>query len=481
MISANPVLDLISAQQPSIYYIDQGVGLFASLGSPEGAIACNRGSVACDVLSGDVYRKTTNLVNTGWVLASGGGGTVTGSGTSGKLPKWTGATALGDSLLTESANLITDAGALFVQAVSTSIIPMRVQAPVGLAVEGFNYLDSGGNRRVVISASGTFAFAGFNSAITVSSAGDVKMYFDKNGGGVDGEWQFSKDGGAFLSVVGVMSGQSSQYCLPRWEDYAELRNSLFFSEDIAGEARVAGLLKVNFTSPAQGQVHIVPASTGTRGVYVNAPSGATADLLKLDTNGVLRMSVAPGGDVTHVDAAKIQWADNTCFIQGDRGNGRFFVGAGSWIIASATGRVNFGSTSIGDTGLERKAPAVVGFADGGASIGGTYSSIARTPAQITADQNNYNPGGVSRFQRWSSDAARNVTGLTFSTTQVDGQSHLIVNIGAQNIVLKHQDAASAAANRFLNSTGADITLSAEQAAEIVYDNTTARWRVYKLN
>src|SRR5262245_61665923 len=132
-----------------------------------------------------------------------------------------------------------------------------------------------------------------------------------------------------------------------------------------------------------------------------------------------------------------------------------------------------------DTGLFRDAPGVLGL-NNGTTGGGTIRAIANPPAQITANQDNYNPGGTADFQRWSTDASRNITGMTFSTTQLDGQQHLICNVGAQNIVLQHQ-VTSTAANQFLNSTAADITLAATQCADAIYDGTTSRWRVFKRN
>ncbi len=135
-----------------------------------------------------------------------------------------------------------------------------------------------------------------------------------------------------------------------------------------------------------------------------------------------------------------------------------------------------------DTALYRATAKVVSFEASSTQGGtpGTWRAIATSPAQITANQDNYNPGGASYFQRWNSDASRNVTGLTFTAAQVDGQCHLIVNVGAQDIVLKEQTT-STAANQFLNSTGADITLSAKQAADVIYDATVSRWRVFKRN
>lgn len=109
--------------------------------------------------------------------------------------------------------------------------------------------------------------------------------------------------------------------------------------------------------------------------------------------------------------------------------------------------------------------------------------LSTTPAQITADQNNYSIlTSTSVWLRWSSDASRNVTGAVMNVAgNKNGDYHRIINVGAFDIVLKHEDALSTAANRFLCSTGADITLTPNQGAEILYDTATARWRVFKLN
>lgn len=118
--------------------------------------------------------------------------------------------------------------------------------------------------------------------------------------------------------------------------------------------------------------------------------------------------------------------------------------------------------------------------------GGTFAFPAQTQAQITSNQNDYSVSSESYFIRLSSDAPRDITGLRvpadgFGNRQVDGEFHLIVNIGSTDIVLKNENASSTAANRFTNSTGADITLSAKQAADIIYDGTTTRWLVFKRN
>lgn len=119
--------------------------------------------------------------------------------------------------------------------------------------------------------------------------------------------------------------------------------------------------------------------------------------------------------------------------------------------------------------------------DNGASNGSCIQTPCYSASSIGASQNNYNPGGRSRIQRWTAGGAFNVTGLTFATAGVDGEDHVIINVGANNITLTHEDAASTAANRFNCTTAANIVLSANQMAWAIYDNTTQRWRVTKLN
>lgn len=140
----------------------------------------------------------------------------------------------------------------------------------------------------------------------------------------------------------------------------------------------------------------------------------------------------------------------------------------------ASGNTDVGSTI--DVAVSRVAARVVGITDGSTG-GGTIRSVPLTPAQITSNQNNYAPG-VAWLYRLSTDASRDITGLAIS--QVDGQFVRFCNVGSNNIVLKHQDTNSTAANRFLCGGAADITLAADEQAEGWYDATTSRWRVTKL-
>jgi hypothetical protein len=133
----------------------------------------------------------------------------------------------------------------------------------------------------------------------------------------------------------------------------------------------------------------------------------------------------------------------------------------------------FGASVAGasDLFLRRDVAGVVRITNGATGAGG-LSSAANSPAQITADQNNY-AAGVGLFQRWSSDAARTVTGMVAGQ---DGELRFVWNVGAQSIVLANESASSTAANRFTTSTAASLTVTAGKCALCQYDATSARWR-----
>jgi len=107
----------------------------------------------------------------------------------------------------------------------------------------------------------------------------------------------------------------------------------------------------------------------------------------------------------------------------------------------------------------------------------TFAFTPVSPTQITANQNNYNPG-TSRYYRLTTDASRTITGLSIS--QLSGQECEIWNVGSNNLVLAHQSTSSTAANRFISVSGADVTIAPEGIALLRYDGVSSRWRVGKL-
>lgn len=94
-----------------------------------------------------------------------------------------------------------------------------------------------------------------------------------------------------------------------------------------------------------------------------------------------------------------------------------------------------------------------------------------TPSQITADQDDYSPTGLSTASvlRLDSDATRAITGLAGGA---DGRIVTLMNIGSFIIRLPGNSSSSSAANRWSSTYG----LSPGQALTFWYDSTSSLWR-----
>lgn len=131
------------------------------------------------------------------------------------------------------------------------------------------------------------------------------------------------------------------------------------------------------------------------------------------------------------------------------------------------------SSASGDWGITRGGAGVVSITNGSTG-GGTLRSIPSTPAQITGNQNDYAHGNA-RILRLDVDANRTITGFVAG---VDGQEMRVQNIntGGFRITVANDSASSAAANRVLNSTGANVDVLAGTWMDLWYDGTTGKWR-----
>ncbi len=142
------------------------------------------------------------------------------------------------------------------------------------------------------------------------------------------------------------------------------------------------------------------------------------------------------------------------------------------------------TAALGRTDLELGTAALKNTGTSGDALGLLNASVnwsnafllsgTISPSQITANQNNYNPSGLSGAVqlRLNSDASRNITGLAGGA---GGRLLMVANIGSTDIVLVNQSASSTAGNRFLFADG-DRTLTADESVLLRYDGTSSRWR-----
>ncbi len=101
-----------------------------------------------------------------------------------------------------------------------------------------------------------------------------------------------------------------------------------------------------------------------------------------------------------------------------------------------------------------------------------------SPSQITSNQNDYAPTGLSTASvlRLDIDADRTITGITGGS---DGRILVInnVNTGGFTLTLTHEDAASAVANEIRCGNNTDLRIPVNASAVLIYDGTDSRWRV----
>jgi hypothetical protein len=116
------------------------------------------------------------------------------------------------------------------------------------------------------------------------------------------------------------------------------------------------------------------------------------------------------------------------------------------------------------------------FAGGLVAQGALSLEAHICPTQITADQNDYNPTGLSTTAKINLNADssfRTITGLAGGAT---GRMIKISNVSANTILLANENAGSTAANRF-DLGGYDIPLFSGSAVELSYDEVATRWRI----
>lgn len=107
------------------------------------------------------------------------------------------------------------------------------------------------------------------------------------------------------------------------------------------------------------------------------------------------------------------------------------------------------------------------------SMGALNLPSPTTPAALSANTNDWSLpefGGVIRAS--ATGASRDVTGIVARADHV----YMLINIGTINIVLKHDNAGSAAANRMLLSDALDWTMGPGNCAMLWYDGASSRWR-----
>lgn len=208
-------------------------------------------------------------------------------------------------------------------------------------------------------------------------------------------------------------------------------------------------------------------------------------------------------DASNYERIALRWTANTAYLLiegagtgsnarelaiGTGGSGSIYFqtgGTNRWAVANA-GHLLASTDNTYDIGASGATRPRIVYA--GTSIvtpevstgtlnasGAIAQSGVLSPSQITGNQNDYSPGSLSTASilRINTDARRNITGLAGG---IEGRNITIFNVGTFPAVLTYEDAASSAANRFAFG----LTLGGGQSVDLVYDDTSDRWRARAL-
>lgn len=247
------------------------------------------------------------------------------------------------------------------------------------------------------------------------------------------------------------------------------------------------LIDLSGTLNTTGVVSVIKAN------ITNTASGSGTKLLDLQVGGVSQLVLGGQNGASLLVGSPTQYSPfNDTYLNSGyvaAGVNGFWVTNGNTLIEQlAIGGLTLSSndaiffhnnqsllTGSDDTSINRPAPMVIGLGNGNKAAGGTFRAIPDTPAQITANVNDYTAGGGKSYVIYiNSDAARNITGLALN--QVAGEQHQLCNNGAFVITLTAEDAASTAANRLKRNAG-NYAIPVDECVGISYDGTALRWRI----
>jgi hypothetical protein len=209
------------------------------------------------------------------------------------------------------------------------------------------------------------------------------------------------------------------------------------------------------------------ALAGTSSVGVNAVA-ENPNLLTVHSNAALLYAIATadgGSGDARLQISKEGAGDTASVVFSDDFSGRAEFG----LVES-----NAFKLKVSDDGASFIEALAIDQATGNATLSrGVALAGVIAPPQLTGDEDDYAPSGLESTSviRLSADAVRSISGLADGS---EGRVLCLINAGAFAVILRDENPASSAANRF--GFGRDLTLGAKQGALLIYDGNAARWR-----
>jgi hypothetical protein len=232
------------------------------------------------------------------------------------------------------------------------------------------------------------------------------------------------------------------------------------------------------TSGAGGSIILEPGAQATTGgngsIIVRQPGGAAGkdfSMLHDGTNAV----------ITTNSGAMIFWQGSVRVFATGNGYLQIYQGFNGNTDAARIGA----SLDLNSTHIRQRAGGIIAIYQGEYGTEGGSFAFASSTTAISTSQNNLALTG-SAFQRLNCTSASDITGVAAPSggAHFSGRMIRLVSVGTATVTLKHNDAASTAANRIYMHGGNHTSLTVNEWADLVYDSTdngsgAAGWRLVK--
>ena len=200
----------------------------------------------------------------------------------------------------------------------------------------------------------------------------------------------------------------------------------------------------------------------------------TVDSLTADTGNIAITSgvLSTGGTQRLSNAGALS---NITGYSQSSGNFDASGSAGTFSTSTGTNTLN-GNTSISGANTFTTGTGTVAL-NGNTNVGSGVSLATQAGSTYTTagSANNVAISTASLYRLDTSGAAQTITGIVAGR---DGQLLTLVNADAAlAVTLSNLSGSSSAANQISTGTGADITLAAGAAIDLIYDSTSSLWRV----
>jgi hypothetical protein len=478
---------------PSVISITAGTGLTGGTITNTGTIAL---SIPVSIANGGT-NSTTALTN-GKIMVSSGGQIV--EGTSSTTPTFLSET------LTATTNQLTLG--------TTNTVTINATAPA--ASRTYTLSDPGANANFIMDTAG---------AMNITNSASLGQYLIATGTNT-ATWQTPTPPAGTISIKNNGSNIANT---PHSALNFLTRNGV----TISASDYVSGIANVIVTLPTTTKGDLIAytgttnarLAVGTNGYILTANSAATTGIswspftsgLTLKNNNT-NVTGTPHTALNFLSSAGVtisasNYTGGTANVvvtlpTTTKGDLIAYTGTTNTRLAAGTNTYVLTANSAATTGLSWSIPTFIGVKNQGTTIsgspfanlnfvnGGFYTISASnytgntanvtvtkntnvvTPPNITANQNNYNPTGLStafqiRLFPTSATPPWQVTGL--QAPGAGAQELILTNVSGNTVILSHESASSTAANRFFFD-GQNAALIGGQTMKVVYDTTSSRWR-----